>query len=585
MTQEEYEREQREIEDLVRQINALIAENNRLVAEINSAISDISVLRNNIGVLHKNIEPIMQNASAEVGLNAEKTQMVNHAIQELTEQYFSFKTLSSASKNLSQYTDEYYTRFSYYQNLRRITLGYIIGLDTEFVSNETMRGIVEKAYLQNTEYWLAYATMAMMLWASNEKEAAERALNKALFIEQTKAAMYFMLVNLRFGRTDTAKEWFLYYMDRVDASDLGDEWQYLLQAYLTGVFGQDSKFEESVQKHFKTLLSKAEATTVDFGKKFSDRAERYADAYLHRTNESFPHLKQTCAGYPEILDILSAAEKNELFAKLYDDLAAEEDHSGDDIAQRVENVLYNLVNSYDKAELEVVKKIRYNDAIMSAQGNVSEAQKKYDDEFGSDNKKETFADLMVKWAFTEDSNLVSVTTRRFSISFMKDWILKGYERYARSYREKEKASYTFDIDGCGITCNEEEFETGKQKIAEHYSRNKVKNILMDKMTLIYLLITVCGLATLGIMGVQLAGGYFSKVALVIGILLVLVGVFLVWRQVVALLEMLKEKERLSVQKFRHSLTELGEWRRAYYEANSRFADLEKALKQFGTEIQ
>lgn len=581
MTQEEYEREQREIEELIRRINALIAENNQLVAEINSALRDVSVLERNIGTLHSNIEPGLLSASGKVSVNAEQTEKVSEAIRELSERYFSFKTLSSASKNLSQYTDEYYTRFYYYNNLRRITLGYVVGLDTNFVSNENMRRMVEKVYLQNTEYWLAYATMAVMLWASDEKEAAERALSKALFIHPTKAALFFMLINLRFDRTGPAKEWFLYYMERVDAGNLGEEWQYLLQAYLTGVFGSDKQFEEQVQKNFKSMLAKAEATTVDFGKKFSDRSYQYAEAYLHKTTQGFPHLKQSCGDYEELIDLLSRAEKNEFLAQQYDELSAAEDDAARDISQRIENVLYSLISSYDGAELEIVKKIRYNEAIMSAQGNVSEAQKKYEDEFGDENAKKTFADLLVNWAFTEDQNLVSLITRRFSVHFMKDWILKGYEKYVREYRQREKMSYTFDIDGCMLSCREDEFEAPKQTLENYYAKNKFKNIFSDKFTLIYLLITVCGLLALGIMGVQLAGGHFSKVALVIGILLVLVGVFLLWRHIVDLQGLLKEKERLSIQKLRHCLTELGEWRTAYYQANVKYSDLEKALDRFG----
>lgn len=581
MTQEEYEREQQEIEQLIRQINRLIEENNRLVAEINNGLQNVAIMQRNIGVLHKNVEPRVISAAEQVRVDAEKTKMVSEAIQELTERYFSFKSLSNASKNLSQYTDEYYTKFSYYNNLRRITLGYLIGLDTNFVSNENMRKVVEKAYLQNTEYWLAYVTMALMLWATNEKEAAQRALEKGLFMNPSKASLYFMLVNLRFGRTKVAKEWFLYYMERVDASNLGDEWQYLLQSYLAGVFGSDEEFEKYVQKNFKTMLAKAEATTVDFGKKFSDRALSYAQSYIHKTTQNFSHLKSTCADYEEMLDILSSAEKNEIFAGIYNDLAESEEDAGKDIVQRIENILYNLVNSYDDAELEIVKKIRYNEAILSAQGNVSQAQKKYDDEFKGMNRKCTFADLLVKWAFTEDPNLVSNATRKFSIHFMKDWILKGYEKAAEAYREKEKPVYTFDIDGCRITANENDFERGKQEIEEFYRKNKLKNILSDKQTLLYILITVGGLLMLGIMGIQLAGGHFSKVALVIGILLVLVGSFLLWRQLVDVTEILKERERLGIQKFKHCLTELGEWRMLYYKANATFSDLEKALRMFG----
>ena len=50
-------------------------------------------------------------------------------------------------------------------------------------------------YLANTEYWLAYATMAVMLWASNEREACERAVAKSMQINERKSSLFFLLAS------------------------------------------------------------------------------------------------------------------------------------------------------------------------------------------------------------------------------------------------------------------------------------------------------------------------------------------------------------------------------------------------------
>ena len=157
MTQEEYEREQQEIQRLINEINALVRENNRLVEEINYGLRNISILEGNVVELHRRVEPKMNVLSGEIKVNSNLTEDVRTAIEEMASQYLTFKTLSTASKDLTQYTDAYNTKFSYYNHLRRITLGYVIGLDSNFVSDENMRLAVEKAYLQNTEYWLVLA--------------------------------------------------------------------------------------------------------------------------------------------------------------------------------------------------------------------------------------------------------------------------------------------------------------------------------------------------------------------------------------------------------------------------------------------
>ena len=45
--------------------------------------------------------------------------------------------------------------------------------------------------------------------------------------------------------------------------------------------------------------------------------------------------------------------------------------------ERIENVLYDLINSYDEKEFEIVRKIKYNEAIIAAKGDVAAAQRRY----------------------------------------------------------------------------------------------------------------------------------------------------------------------------------------------------------------
>jgi predicted RNase H-like nuclease (RuvC/YqgF family) len=164
LTDEEYQAEQQERAQLEAEIAALEAENAALEADISSAIYEVESLEGCIDESKKNVVPKVNSSHKEVSYNEEQVKTVLGAIEEMSSRYFVFKTLSSASKSLTQATDEYNTQFSNFHQLRRITLGYVIGLDTNIISSETLRKSVEKEYLQNTEYWLAYAIMAVMLW-------------------------------------------------------------------------------------------------------------------------------------------------------------------------------------------------------------------------------------------------------------------------------------------------------------------------------------------------------------------------------------------------------------------------------------
>lgn len=561
--------------ELINQINALRAENAALEAELQTAERNVNILTGNVGRLEANVHAKMTTLDDKVEVTAEDTTLFYTALTDLTEQYFIFKNLSTASKNLTQYTDEYYTRFAFYQKLRRISLGYVIGLDSAIISDENLRKEVEKAYLQNTDYWLAYAIMAVTLWAENEREAASRALNKALSMDYNKSCLFFLLINLRFERVAIAREWYLNYLDKLDITRLGDEFQYLLQAYLNGLFGNDPEFEAMVADNFQRLVQQAEATSARFGDKFTDGAQAYAQAHLHRTQMVFPTLKEVSRDHDALTDLLSQAEKHAVLARNYVELAEEEETLPEDQAQRVENILYNLINSYDTAEWRVVKEQKRNEAIIEAKGNLAAAHEKFELLYGHVDEKKALADLMVSWAFSEDPTQTNLTVKRFSISMMKSRIVRGFEKFAEAYRQKEPERISVRIDECELSVREDEAELQAAQLDAYFNKNKLKHYLADKQIKIYGVMCIAALLILIIMAFS-----FSPAALTIAVLLGVVGGFLLWRRIVDVGKILAEKRRLAHVKLGQAIGELAQWRAAYQTADAQLPDLQQALDRF-----
>ncbi len=582
MTEEEYQREQEEAERLIREINDTIdrinyvaRENAQLEAELEVAIQNVRVLTSNCAQVDRAVNEDMKYLQGFVGEAELETRDVFMALKELTEQYVTFKSLSSASKKLTQFTDEYNTKFYFYNDLRRITLGYVIGLDSQFVSSETMRKKVEKAYLQNTDYWLAYAISSVMLWASNEKEAASRAMSKSLSVNYFNSCLFYLLINLRFNRIDAAKKWFVNYLDRVDTNDLGDEWQYLLQAYLFGAFGADPAFQQIVSDCFKNMMAQVEVSTVDFAKRFTAKAIEFAENYVHVTDNEYPTLRRTCKEYSELRSILSAAEKNSEIAKYYTSIAEEELTEMKDLPQRIENVLYSLINDYDEEEFEVVRRIKLNEAIIAAKGDETIAQKSTAELFAKRDKKQNLGGLLLKWAFADDTSQTDVSVKRFSISFMKEAIAKGLMQFPEKYRSRVREQYSFTIGECELQCSENDYTRASAELERHHDKNKLKKIFEDKQVLAYM-----GICAVALLMLLILFGYFSPVLLTIGILLGITGAFLLWRRIVDLGKILKEKKRKAKLLLKQALDELSEWRKAYKEADSRSEDMASAIERF-----
>ena len=342
-----------------------------------------------------------------------------------------------------------------------------------------------------------------------------------------------------------------------------------------GAFGADEEFQEIIAKCFQSMLAQVEVTTVDFAKKFTQKALEFAELYVHKTNYEFTTLGRTCDEYPQMKDLLSTAEKNIEIAKYYDDLAEAEITETDDLPQRIENVLYSLVNDYDEEELKVVQKIKYNEAIISAKGDVAAAQANYNAMFADRQKKKNLGDLLLSWAFADDTAQTDVSVKRFSISFMKEAIAKGFEQFVEKYRSREKEKYSFNIDECIIECSENDYAEAEKTLDKYYDKNKFKDTVKDKQVLIY-----SGLCAVALLLLLILFAYFSPVILTFGILIGLAGSFLLWRRIVDMGKILKEKKRKGKLLLKQALEELKQWRAAYKEADEKHADMLKAIDRF-----
>lgn len=573
----EYNRLCDEYERLVRQ-NAMLHE------EIEVGISNCYIVASNMvdvgSVVTKNVKYV----SGELNDANDIVDKLHELIIDLTEHYFLFKNMSEASKKLTSYTDEYNNKFRFYNELRRITLGYVIGLDSYIVSNEALRKKVEKSYLSNTDYWLSYAIMAVMLWASNEQEAAYRALNKALTMDCYKSCVFFMLINLRFSRINPACNWFITLLDKTDVNNMGDEWQYVLHAYLIGAMKGNDEFHDMVSSYFDKLMDQTVATSADFNKKVSDKARAYAESYIHITDKAYPTMNEISQDYSEMKKLLSDMEKIGELSIAFDDIYRMDDDFDVGIFEQIENILYNLINGYDEQEFKVIKILKQNEAIMAAKGDMQIANQKYHEQYSDIDEQKTFGDLMIKWAFTDDYRETGVTIRKFALSHLKNRISKGMVGYFedRYASVKEKYKITIDLfagESYDIECNESDYEPSAEKICERYQKKKTKFILADKFIKIFAFMGIGALLILAAATLMVKSSVFP-VLIVLGIVLGVVSGFLIWRRVVDLGKELEEKCRLSLLKLQNTLCEMREWRKQIHNCYGEIDDLKDAIERF-----
>lgn len=563
-----------EINRLKHKVNRAITENQNLQTELASLVQNIEILTQNAGMMDIEVNKSMEYIKNRMKEADISTSELFTIIDDLTSSYFTFKNLSTASKNVSQFTDEYFTKFKFFNELRRISLGYVIGLDAHICSDETMRKKVESVYLQNTEYWLAYAIMSVMLWASDEEEAAKRAMSKALSMDYYSSSLFFVLINLRYTRIDAAKKWYLSYLDRVDMENLGNEWQYLLQAYLFGVFGVDKEFNNLVNRCFTEMLAQMESMHPNYGNKVAEKTLSYSNAYIHITKNEFETLRRSCSEYDELKSLLSTAEKNELLAVHFKKILEDDARSESDMFQRIENILYDLISSYNEQEFKVIKNKKYNEMVIKAKGDLGLAQQFFNTEFSSEKTTNSLDDLLFSWAFEEDTSRVDINVKKFALSYLKKWIAKGFHQYGEEYRKREKEKYKLSIDGWEKECDEYSYESSKEELVKHYNKNRIFNTIKDKYVMIFIGMLIASVVVLAITIFK-----FNKISLIIGILLGVVGGFLLWRRIVDMQSILRAKRENGCMLLKKALEELKSWRELYQSEDAKNVDLVDVLER------
>lgn len=573
------EQEVQEYNRLRDEYERLIIRNRELAEQIDYAVTNVGIITGNMAVVERAVVSDVSYVAKKVNVVDQDVSTLLKAIEDLTSQYFLFKNLSTASKNLTQYNDEYYTKFKFYNELRRITLGYVIGLDSYIISNESLRKKVEKCYLSNTDYWLAYAIMSVMLWASDEKSAAERALKKALTMDCRKSAVFYMLINLRFGRKDTASNWYVYYLDKTDVNNLGDEWQKLLQAYLSGAMGSDPKLEKVAAEYYEKIFVQTESVNANFIPNVQTKAFSFMDSFLHTTEKEFVALKNYCKDYPEMQSTLSNLEKFAVVAGYFDEVFNKEEDNAENDDERIENVLYDLINSYDEKEAVIVRKIKYNEAIMGTKGDIAIAQKKYNEQYADIKDKKNAGDMLIKWAFSEDYVETDVTVKKFSISYLCNYIVSGFKNYAEKVKKSVRDNFNVNIDGCSLNCNDGNLEECKQTLQDYYYKNRMKTTLKDKPFIIYVLICVAAVILIAFAGLLVHTQAFS-VLLTLGIVVGIFGGFMVWRRYVDVGKIIKENCRKSLLALNNVFEEILSWKKIVAEESDNEEDLYNSVLKF-----
>lgn len=590
MSDYDAEYEQRLINEynrLANEYNRLAEENARLAVEVEGCQRDVASSINIVEQLNDIVLPPMDVNTGETIKKEVIAANVSRTIDDLVESYRQLKTGSTASKNLSGSYDKYYTLYGTYNALRQVSLGYVVGLDTNLWTSDAPRQKVEEMYLANTDYWLAYATMAVMLWASNEKEACERAVSKSMQMNEKKSALFFLLVSLRFNKINAAKRWYKVYFKLVDENGIGDEIIYILQALLSGVMGkEDPEFYNEVVEKMNSLISESRklASTT---KLVRESINNHIDAIISVTDKEYIDLKHICPEYNDMINLVSSAEKNEMLRQYFLKIIHSDFSLSDRLSERIEDTLYSLISTYDDNEQALMDKISYEEAIVKANGKIEVAEEAYKKMMAERDNQSNMALIMTDAAL-DPKMKTDCRVRKYCLDSIKDDCIAEVKRFG-NYRSKEKKSYPLNVDGYKLSGDENSFEENKPKLLKYYDGIIKKAVKEDKSNITCGKVLGGAVALLILFTILSVVGFISNWHTGISVTLLVLAVVALGIAVFAAIMKVDQGKKIKqayqyriqngIKMLKTGLEDMARWRQYYKEQNAIFEEVIRVLKE------
>ena len=404
-------------------------------------------------------------------------------------------------------------KFINYVEVRRTVMGVVKDFDINLIRNSTIEELSEELWMTSSRYWLSYALIAITAWVNDQPDIANNAVSESFRKDPVKTSLFFCLMNIRFNRIPTAKRWFFEYMKTLDPTQIQSETAIIIQAYVNGLFGKDKELEFEVQQVIDNWVMEINLNE-DISTEIVDSFKNYLVNLKSKKEFNFKTIKSHCSNYDNVmLAYLESAKYNDLIdlVKAVDVELVNQTNANYKV--RVDAVLEDLINNYDKDEVELRKQKEYYQMIVKNDGDTEFAKKQYTEMMDVRDSGYNIGKQMVNWALYDAD--ADEQVRKFSFQNTKVWFLGALNDWSSSFESKNPTQFAIQIGSFKSISNgddeREQLEAMKESFEKHKFGIKYANVL----NIILLL-----LAALGVVGgLQLSP--FSYIATgVFGVLLI-----------------------------------------------------------------
>ena len=525
---------------------------------INQLDSAVNSFEGKVNVHVRNVDTTTQRIQATTGQVYQKVQQFRNDLMKGEEKQIAHENII----RLDQVVKE---QFGNYEEIRKTIIGVVRDFDINLVRNDTIEELSEELWITSSRYWLSYALIAITAWVNNYPDVARNALSESARKDAIKTSLFFRLLNLRFDRVETAKNWFKVYCRTLDPTMLQQETAVMIQAFLNGIFGKDKELEHEVL----SILDEWIAIISDNARICEELVQAYV-TYLDNLGKgaefNYEFINAFCTNSDELKKSFEDASKFDRILAVINSMDVESvPQNNENYKSRVDAVLINLISNYDQEELEIKNQQQYYRLVVENEGDIKVAEAQYAQFQALQNESFNIGKQMVEWVTYGDRTNTDVQVRKFALQSTKEWFRSAINKWTSSLKTNCPLSYGISIDGWSCISNARDLDEQVLSMKNYYENNKFKMVCINNFNIAAVIVFLIALAiTVGSIVSVVKHGFTP--ALIVGIVLMLASAGFVAFRIMSGLKAFAARVETNVRNLQMTIAQIVEFQR-FFTAN------------------
>ena len=487
--------------------------NNELHRELSALESGVYAAGNSFINLAENINGTLQTGHSRIENSHERAIQAYEFQGEIEKMYRLFKNIELANKEIRKCKNKVYYEFANYNAVRKIIQAILNNIEVSFVSNKTLTKAVEVKHLQTPDYWLTCALLAIMAWQNDDRQLAERALDRAIKLDKKMTCIFFFVFNLRVSRAEAALKWLVEYIS-CNCTGEDEESIILMFAIICNTIKEDcdDKIISRVNAFINELIDEQKKKEGYSEDETVNRIRMCLTRFRTGEGMNYPHLANYCTEVNFLYNQLLSAKSN---VGVLDFIIKTVNITGEEKNNFLDKFIDKVVATPNSVETEVQNEIKYNEMIIAKQGDVEKAREEYSAWLKHKENDFDIITEMVDWVYKGGNEDINPVIRKSMFSFTKDYSRQAIDRNVAAYRQQFRRTLGVKINDYQTVADFGNINGEYGKIDAYYTEIANQKCAEQKIWSAFIWF---GVAVLGVAGAIFLASPVLLVATVAGII-------------------------------------------------------------------